>query len=162
MVADLCASRELAWRLLVRDISALYRQTLGGYFWALFPPLVASGTFIVLNSSGIVNVEGLEVPYAVYVLLGTILWQVLVESILEPLKAVIESKPILARIDFPKEALILAIGLLIVEWLSREKEHPLQFKSLPRAGRWAIYYALCTLLILKGNFGHVPFIYFQF
>jgi lipopolysaccharide transport system permease protein len=107
IVSDLFRSRELAWRLLVRDISALYRQTLGGYFWAIFPPLVACGTFILLNSSGILDVKGLKIPYAVYVLLGTILWQVFVESILEPLKVVIEAKPILSRIDFPKEALIL-------------------------------------------------------
>jgi lipopolysaccharide transport system permease protein len=31
MVADLLASRELAWRLLVRNISAQYRQSLLGY-----------------------------------------------------------------------------------------------------------------------------------
>ena len=34
MIFDLKASRELAWRLFVRNISALYRQTALGYFWA--------------------------------------------------------------------------------------------------------------------------------
>ena len=38
---DLLASRELAWRLLVRDISAQYRQSFLGVFWAFVPPLVA-------------------------------------------------------------------------------------------------------------------------
>jgi lipopolysaccharide transport system permease protein len=34
MGRDLLASRELAWRLLVRDISAQYRQSLFGVLWA--------------------------------------------------------------------------------------------------------------------------------
>ena len=38
MFQDLGASQELAWRLVIRDISAQYRQTALGYFWAVFPP----------------------------------------------------------------------------------------------------------------------------
>ena len=40
MSSDLLASRELAWRLLVRDISAQYRQSFLGVFW------VFSGCFL--------------------------------------------------------------------------------------------------------------------
>lgn len=36
MERDLLASRELAWRLMVRDISAQYRQSFLGIFWAFF------------------------------------------------------------------------------------------------------------------------------
>ncbi len=36
MGQDLLASRELAWRLMVRDISAQYRQSLFGVVWALY------------------------------------------------------------------------------------------------------------------------------
>jgi lipopolysaccharide transport system permease protein len=39
---DLLASRELAWRLLVRDISAQYRQSFLGIFWAFVPPIVTA------------------------------------------------------------------------------------------------------------------------
>ncbi len=38
MWSDLLDSRELAWRLLVRNISAQYRQSLLGYAWAIAPP----------------------------------------------------------------------------------------------------------------------------
>lgn len=39
MWQDLLASRELAWRLMVRDISAQYRQSFLGIFWAFLPPI---------------------------------------------------------------------------------------------------------------------------
>jgi lipopolysaccharide transport system permease protein len=37
MWRDLLASRELAWRLIVRDISAQYRQSFLGVAWAFLP-----------------------------------------------------------------------------------------------------------------------------
>jgi hypothetical protein len=39
MPRDLLASRELAWRLAVHDISAQYRQTFLGALWAFILPL---------------------------------------------------------------------------------------------------------------------------
>ena len=53
LLRDLLAARELAWRLFVRDLSANYRQTYLGYIWAFLPPLLASATFIFLQSQGI-------------------------------------------------------------------------------------------------------------
>ncbi len=53
MFRDLRASRELAWRLFVRDTSAQYRQSMLGYVWAFLPPLVASLPFIFLNAQGV-------------------------------------------------------------------------------------------------------------
>ncbi|MFM9099821.1 MAG: hypothetical protein ACKOPS_00225 [Cyanobium sp.] len=44
MVRDLWASRELAWRLAVRDISAHYRQSVLGVLWALIIPLANTHT----------------------------------------------------------------------------------------------------------------------
>ena len=38
MWSDMLASRELAWRLLVRNISAQYRQSLLGYAWTFVAP----------------------------------------------------------------------------------------------------------------------------
>lgn len=108
MWQDLVNSRGLAWRLIIRDISAQYRQTALGYFWAIFPPIITSGVFILLNASKVIQIEGLEVHYTVYVFMGTIFWQVFVDAMNAPLKVVTESRQILARINLPKEALILS------------------------------------------------------
>jgi len=108
MWQDMKASKELAWRLFIRDISAQYRQSLLGILWAFVPPLITSVIFIILQSRKIVNFGETDIPYPVYVLVGTILWQLFVESLNAPLKSVIIAKPMLAKINFPREALIIS------------------------------------------------------
>ena len=39
MAVGLVSSRGLTWRLFVRQISARYRQSVLGYFWALLPAM---------------------------------------------------------------------------------------------------------------------------
>jgi lipopolysaccharide transport system permease protein len=120
MFRDLAASRGLAWRLFVRDTSAQYRQSILGYVWAFIPPLVASLPFIFLNSQGVVAIKDTPVPYPAYAMIGTIIWQVFADSLNSPLKTVVAAKPMLARINFPREAILLSgIGQVIFSFLIR-------------------------------------------
>lgn len=108
MWRDLLASRELAWRLLVRDISAKYRQSFLGIFWAIIPPIVLAIGFTLAKSSGVVAFGNTEFPYPAYVMFSMTLWQTFVEALQGPVQAVTKAKTMLARINFPREALILA------------------------------------------------------
>lgn len=105
---DLMASRELSWRLFVRDISAKYRQSILGVFWSFLPPIIAGLIFIVLQSKNILHLEETDIPYPVFVLTGTVLWQLFSESLNAPLKSVLKARTILTRINFPREALIVS------------------------------------------------------
>jgi len=113
MAADVWAGRELAWRLFVRDMSAQYRQTFLGYIWAFLPPLVASFTFIFLQSQGITNITGTNIPYPAFAMMGTLLWQVFVDAIMSPATSLIGAKAMLSKINFPREAILVA-GLYMV------------------------------------------------
>jgi lipopolysaccharide transport system permease protein len=108
MVSDLVNSRELAWRLFVRDISAQYRQSVLGYIWVFIPPLVASLPFIYLNSQGVVRFGHTPIPYAAYAGIGAIIWQTFVDALNAPLKAVVAAKPVLTRVNLPREAILLS------------------------------------------------------
>ena len=108
MFRDLNASLELAWRLFVRDTKAQYRQTVLGYIWAFLPPIATSLTFVFLNSQKILNINETSIPYPAFVLIGTTLWQTFVDAINSPLKLVQSSRAMLAKINFPREALVLA------------------------------------------------------
>lgn len=120
MFSDLLASRELAWRLFVRDISAQYRQSILGYIWAFLPPLVTSVPFIFLNSQGVVSMGETPIPYAAYAMVGTIIWQVFVDALNSPLRTVTAAKPMLARINFPREAILLSgLGQVLLNFLIR-------------------------------------------
>lgn len=114
MVRDLVNSHELAWRIFIRNISAKYRQTILGYLWAVLPPLLTSAIWIFLNTNNILNIRDVSVPYPLYVLVGTILWQVFVNSINAPIRVVKDSAAMIAKINFPREALIFASVLEIV------------------------------------------------
>lgn len=120
MGRDLLASRELAWRLLVRNLSAAYRRTLLGYVWAFLPPLVTTATFVFLRSQRVLEVESGAVPYLVFVLCGSLLWQTFYDALQAPLRLANQSKVMLAKIRFPREALILAgIGETLFNFLVR-------------------------------------------
>lgn len=108
MLRDLASSRELAWRLTVRDLSAQYRQTFLGFLWAIILPLTNTLVWVFLSRSGVVNVSDTPLPYPVYVFTGTILWAILTDALNAPLQIVTASKNMLAKINFPREALVVA------------------------------------------------------
>lgn len=108
MFRDLVAARELAWRLAVRDISAQYRQAFLGILWAFILPLANTVAWIFLNSSGVVKVFETTLPYPVYVFTGTMLWAIFMDALNAPLQQATAAKPMLVKLNFPREALILS------------------------------------------------------
>jgi len=108
MLRDLSASRELAWRLTVRDLSAQYRQTFLGFLWAIILPLANTLVWIFLSYSGVIYVSETTLPYPVYVFTGTILWAIFMDALNAPLQMVNASKSMMAKINFPREALLVA------------------------------------------------------
>jgi lipopolysaccharide transport system permease protein len=118
MWRDLRASRELAWRFFVRDISAMYRQSLLGFFWAVAPPIAMGWVFIALRSNGVVDFGETEIPYPVFVMVGTVLWQLFTESLTIPLRTITAEKTLLAKLNFPREALVLSsVYMMLVHML---------------------------------------------
>ncbi|MEJ2452283.1 MAG: ABC transporter permease [Gammaproteobacteria bacterium] len=108
MLRDLAASQELAWRLTVRDLSAQYRQAFLGFLWVIILPLANTLVWLFLSHSGVVNVSKTSLPYPVYVFTGTMLWAILIDALNAPLRIVTASKSMLAKINFPREALVLS------------------------------------------------------
>jgi lipopolysaccharide transport system permease protein len=108
MFSDLAAGRELAWRLTVRDINAQYRQAFLGILWAFILPLANTITWIFLSKSGIVNVASTSIPYPVYVFTGTMLWAIFMDALNAPMQQVNAARSMLAKLNFPREALIVS------------------------------------------------------
>lgn len=108
MFRDLSAARELAWRLAVRDIKGQYRQAALGILWAFILPLANTVTWVFLNASGIVRVADTALPYAVYVFTGTMLWAIFMDALNAPLQQTNAARGMLAKLNFPREALILS------------------------------------------------------
>lgn len=108
MFRDLSLSRELAWRLAVRDISAQYRQAFLGIIWAFILPLANTLAWIFLNSSGVVKIADTALPYPVYVFIGTMIWAIFMDALNAPLLQTTAAKGMLSKLNFPREALIVS------------------------------------------------------
>lgn len=109
--SDLRISPSIAWSLFLRTMRVQYRQTWLGYLWLLLPPLATTLTWVYLSRANILNVGQTSAPYALYVLTGTLLWQVFAEALNCPLQQITSSRDIVTKTKIPHEALLLA-GLL--------------------------------------------------
>ncbi|PLX83452.1 MAG: polysialic acid transporter [Desulfuromonas sp.] len=108
MFTDLLASRELAWRLAVRDIRAQYLQAFFGILWAFILPLANTLAWVFLNSSGIVSVGETTLPYPFYVFTGTMFWAIFMDALNAPLQQVNAARSMLGKLNFPREALVVS------------------------------------------------------
>src|SRR6266508_429085 len=108
MHCDLWASRELAWRLMVRDIRGQYRQSFFGVAWAFMPPIVLATGFTLAGNAKVINISDTDLPYPAYVMFSVMLWQTFVEALNGPVQAVANAKQMLTRINFPREAVVVA------------------------------------------------------
>jgi lipopolysaccharide transport system permease protein len=111
MVHDLRLSVGLAWQLAARDLRSQYRQSLLGYLWAVLPPLLVAVSFVALRAGGVFSADTIAVPYGAYVITGMLLWHIFADAVLAPLRLVTASREMLVRVNFPREAIVLAGAL---------------------------------------------------
>lgn len=118
MGKDFMGARELAWQLMKRDISAQYRQSYFGFAWAFIPPLVTAAGLTFASNSGVLNIGETDFPYPAFVIFSMTLWQVFTEAVTLPIQNLNAAKMMLAKINFPREALIMAaIGQVLFNFL---------------------------------------------
>ena len=76
MFSEIKNSKWLIFQLFLRDVKSMYKQSFIGVFWTLIIPFFALGTFIVLNSSGIITLGDINAPYPIFAVLGLAFWQI--------------------------------------------------------------------------------------
>ncbi len=108
LFSDIGNSWELGWRLFVKNKKSMYRQSILGLAWAFIPPIMTTAVWVFLNGQKIINVEDPGVPYPAFVLTSTLLWAVFAQSMLMPNTAISSGKPIMKKINFPKESLLVS------------------------------------------------------
>jgi lipopolysaccharide transport system permease protein len=107
-VVDLRHSVEPAWQLFRRNLQGRYRRAWLGYTWLLLPTVGTTGVWLYVQSRQIIEVAPTDLPYPVYVLAGTILWQLFVDALNAPLQHLTAGKQLITRSTVPHEALVLA------------------------------------------------------
>lgn len=117
---DFFRGRELAWRLFLRNIRGLYRQTLLGFFWAFLPPIANTAIWIFLRQIEVLKTAGTAVDMAVFTLCGMILWQAFIEAFQMPLDVINKNRNMVSKLNFPREALlVVGVGEVLFDLLIR-------------------------------------------
>lgn len=108
MLHDLLGSRELAFRLMSRDIRTQYRRSLLGVTWVFIPAVATALLLTLAQEAQIISLGPTSLPYAAYVVLSMALWQTFVDALNGPVQALAAEKGLLAKFNVAPEAIILA------------------------------------------------------
>ncbi len=113
LARDLRGATHLGFRLFLRDFRAKYRQSLLGYLWVFLPPVAATLMFVLLTRMRVFNAGALQIPYPLFALIGTIVWNVFTQSLQAPLTAFTAAASYISRIHFPHESLLISAFLSV-------------------------------------------------
>ncbi len=108
MLRQLWDSRELTWRLFMREFSARYRQSVLGYAWALLSVGFTVATLTWLNRARLLPIAETELPYPLFLLLNTTVWYLFASGLQSTSQSLVASGNLIAKINFPRETLVLS------------------------------------------------------
>jgi len=106
--AGFAAAVALSWRIFAPTIRAKYRRSFLGYFWMVVPALLITAAVTLASGAGVVTPGATPLPYPLWVFLGTLLWQAFAEAVEVPQQGFEGARSFLTRVDFPREAIVLA------------------------------------------------------
>lgn len=106
-VTEIWATREVIWRLFVRDFTQQFRQKLLGYLWMVIGPMVNAAGFVFLYVAGILKPGDMVIPYPVFVLFGTYLWGMMTGVLTVVSGSLHAQGELITRTNIPKIALAL-------------------------------------------------------
>jgi lipopolysaccharide transport system permease protein len=101
----------MVWPLFLSHVRARHRGLLLSYVWLLLPAVAAALVCAYLQSLRVIATAPTDFPYALHVLTGVLLWQLLVDALQSPLQQLRASRQLITHSRVPHEALILAGAL---------------------------------------------------
>lgn len=120
MFSALWQSRELVWRLMIRDFSVRYRQSIFGYLWAVLPQIITVAIFAFLSKHRVFDMGETTLPYVIHALWSISVWQLFASCLMGCTNSLVNAGALVTKINFSKEALVIAAtGQGIVDFLIR-------------------------------------------
>lgn len=107
-VRELVRYRNLAWRLVRRDVTVRYRQTVLGIAWVVLQPLLTAGVFtLVFNRVVGVQASG-GVPYFLTAYWGANCFTAFSQCLLRAAQSMVSNAPLVEKVYFPRLLLPLS------------------------------------------------------
>jgi lipopolysaccharide transport system permease protein len=110
---DLKNSRHIIFQLFKRDFISQFKQKILGYLWALINPLISIINFLFLYFVGVLSPGEGEIPYTIYVFVGSTIWGCLPGSMAAVSNGLQAQADLIMRTRIPKIA--LAVSSLAIQ-----------------------------------------------
>src|SRR5688572_5803702 len=101
MVSEQIEYRELLLRMTARDLLIRYKQTVMGFGWAIFMPLVNTAVFSVIFTR--VAPIDTPVPYPIFAFCGLWVWNFFASSLRFSVTSLTGNPNLVAKVYFPRE-----------------------------------------------------------
>ncbi len=102
--------RDLLWMLTVRDLTAIYKQTVLGPLWFIIQPLSTTVVFTIIFGQ-VANISTDGIPKIVFYMSGTVLWNYFAGCMTQGANSLVANTNILSKVYFPRLIIPLS-GLL--------------------------------------------------
>lgn len=130
---------ELSRQLLAREIKARYKQSFLGYAWVILNPLLQMLVMTFVFSL-IVRVSSLGVPYALFLYVALLPWNLFANSLTHATNSLVNNSALIKKIYFPRQIFLQATLLAkIIDFL---------FASVILVIFFIIYHQLLTINVL--------------
>jgi lipopolysaccharide transport system permease protein len=112
MVAEQVQYRELLYQMTKRDLLLRYKQTVMGFGWALFMPLVNTAVFSVIFT----RVAPIDVgmPYVLFAFCGLVTWNFFASSLKFAITSLTSNTSLVTKVYFPREIFPVSAVLVSV------------------------------------------------
>lgn len=107
MAGNVWESRHLIWQLFRRDLLSRYKKSFVGYAWIFLAPLVGVVRWVFMQKTGLLQAGEMEIPYPVYVLIGTTMWALFMKFFNSAKNSLRSGRSYMMKVNFAHEALLV-------------------------------------------------------
>ncbi len=100
-------SRELIYVIYKRDLLASFKKSFLGYTWLLISPILAVVSWLFMQGTGLLSPGETDVPYPVYVLVGTTFFNVFALSLMAGSQTLSAGAGFISQVNYPHDILFL-------------------------------------------------------
>jgi lipopolysaccharide transport system permease protein len=107
MFKNIINSRDLIYQLFRRDFLMSYKKSFLGMGWIFISPIIGIISWVVLNSTGVLNPGDVGIPYAPYVLLSSSIWGLFMGFYASASGTLDAGSGFINQVKYPHEALLV-------------------------------------------------------
>ncbi len=100
-------SRELIVQLFTRDFTSSVRKSFLGVGWVLLSPLLGVFSWLIMNEIGALNPGQNDIPYPVFLLMSTLIWNAFVQSFETTSTTLQSGAGFILQVNYPHEIMIV-------------------------------------------------------